>query len=95
MLQVELEQVRAPRRSGEPVIASVASVRGREAMLEDAVASLLPQVDRLHVYLNNYSETPGFLEDPGLSPYAQMHMATSVTPASSSGSTPRMSQATD
>ncbi len=65
LLQAELQQLRPQRRfAGEPVIASLASVRGREAMLEDAVASLLDQVDVLQVYLNNYAETPAFLRDP-------------------------------
>jgi hypothetical protein len=48
----------------EPVIASLASMSEREASLERTVASLLPQVDRLRVYLNGYEHVPGFLDDP-------------------------------
>ena len=65
LTRVDVGEVEAPGHGcAEPVIASLASVRGREAMLADAVASLLPQVDRLHVYLNNYGDVPGFLDDP-------------------------------
>lgn len=48
----------------DPVFATVASIPSRVGMLEQTVASLLPQVDRIGVYLNGYEETPAFLDDP-------------------------------
>jgi hypothetical protein len=44
--------------------ASMASFPPRRASLELSVASILPQVDFLNVYLNGYDETPEFLEGP-------------------------------
>jgi SAM-dependent methyltransferase len=49
----------APRR--EPVTASLASIPSREGMLLEVVRKLLPQVDQLNVYLNGYSQVPGWL----------------------------------
>ncbi len=50
------------RPSPVPMIrASLASIPARTRTLRHTVASLLPQVDRLGVYLNGYSEVPGFL----------------------------------
>ncbi len=49
---------------GAPVIASLASIPDREPMLEDAVNSLLPQCDRVRVFLNNYGHVPQFLNHP-------------------------------
>ena len=46
------------------VTASMASFPARRAMLEQTVASILPQVDFLNVYLNGYDDTPGFLRNP-------------------------------
>jgi hypothetical protein len=47
-----------------PVTASLASIPSREQALADTVTSLLPQVDRLNVYLNEYDGVPGFLKHP-------------------------------
>jgi FkbM family methyltransferase len=44
------------------VCASVASVPGRERGLAEVVGALLPQVDRLCVYLNGYEHVPSFLD---------------------------------
>jgi hypothetical protein len=44
-----------------PVFASLASIPSRVEALRQVVASLLPQVDRLRVYLNSYLEVPAFL----------------------------------
>jgi hypothetical protein len=44
-----------------PVIASMASIPSRRAMLRDAVDSLLLQCDRVRVFLNDYAEVPKFL----------------------------------
>lgn len=46
------------------VTASMASMPSRQELLERAVASILPQVDILNVYLNGYKSTPKFLADP-------------------------------
>ncbi|NCD40934.1 MAG: glycosyltransferase family 2 protein [Bacteroidia bacterium] len=43
--------------------ASVASFPGREKNLQQVVYDILPQVDRLNVYLNGYTEIPDFLHD--------------------------------
>ena len=48
---------------GERVIASLASVPSRAKLLRNAVASLLPQVDEVRVFLNGYNEVPDFLSD--------------------------------
>lgn len=44
-------------------LASVASVPAREHLLVQALKSLRPQVDRLHVYLNGYEAVPPFVLD--------------------------------
>ncbi|WP_281211674.1 glycosyltransferase family 2 protein [Pseudomonas fulva] len=46
-----------------PVVASVCSVPQRVELLYQAVKSLAPQVDFLHVYLDNYNTIPTFLYD--------------------------------
>ena len=43
---------------------SIASIPDREESLRRVVASLLPQVDRLNVYLNGYGQVPPFLDQP-------------------------------
>ena len=53
---------------GEPqtrprVTASLASIPDREKALRKTVNSLLPQVDKLNVYLNGYSQVPHWLQD--------------------------------
>jgi hypothetical protein len=50
-----------PRPARNYVMASLASMPVREPMLEKTVASILPQVDVLNVYLNGYSRTPTWL----------------------------------
>ena len=49
-------------RSGAPIYAGMASIPTRVKALEQAVASVYDQVDRLFVYLNNYDEVPPFLK---------------------------------
>lgn len=46
------------------LVASLASVPARERGLAAVIEALLPQVDRLGVYLNGYRRAPGFLEHP-------------------------------
>src|SRR5690606_8445651 len=52
------------RRPHSDVFVGIASFGRRARMLEAAVESLLPQVDRIGVYLNDYPEIPSFLEHP-------------------------------
>ena len=47
-----------------PVCAGVASIPTRKNTLKKAVASILPQVDKLFVFLNGYETVPAFLEHP-------------------------------
>jgi len=49
---------------GQPVIASMASIPSRRAMLADAVGSLLTQCDEVRVFLNGYPDVPEFLDHP-------------------------------
>jgi len=46
------------------ITASMATVPWRAEALQQVVASLLPQVDRLNIYLNDWEEIPKFLDDP-------------------------------
>ena len=46
------------------ITASMATVPWRENTLQQAVESLLPQVDRLNVYLNEWKSIPEFLNHP-------------------------------
>ena len=48
----------------DTITASLASVPWREKTLERTVASLLPQVDQLNVFLNGYDHVPDFLANP-------------------------------
>jgi FkbM family methyltransferase len=49
-------------RAHTQVTATLASIPSRVRPLESVVASLLPQVDELRVYLNGYASVPAFLE---------------------------------
>ncbi len=46
------------------VLASLATIPERQVALKNVVQRLLPQVDRLRVYLNNFMEIPEFLVHP-------------------------------
>lgn len=48
--------------NSERVTASVASIPDRIEGLRQLVGGVLPHVDRLYVYLNNYPSVPGFLK---------------------------------
>ncbi len=48
----------------DPIVAGVASIPDRAEYLRQAVGSVAPYVDELHVYLNGYPETPSFLDQP-------------------------------
>lgn len=45
----------------DPIVVSIASIPRRSALLARVVATLLPQCDRLNVFLNGYATVPGFL----------------------------------
>lgn len=53
--------VEGKRFLAEPVVAFMATFPKRRKHLARAVQSLLPQVDHLFIYMNNYDEIPGFL----------------------------------
>ena len=55
------------------VAASVASIPSRERLLEKTVASLLPQVTQLNVYLNGYDVVPPFLHDEKIAVAQSQH----------------------
>ncbi|MBV2208070.1 MAG: glycosyltransferase [Thermomonas sp.] len=46
-----------------PVVASVCSIPERQALLQRMLASLAPQLDELHVYLDRYDAVPDFVRD--------------------------------
>lgn len=51
------------------ITASLASFPEREKCLRDTVESILPQVDKLQVYLNNYENIPEFLNNEKIKVY--------------------------
>ncbi|WP_282266841.1 FkbM family methyltransferase [Stenotrophomonas sp. PS02298] len=51
------------RFEAQPIIAFMASFPPRLEKLKLAVASILPQVDRLYIYLNGFDSVPQFLKD--------------------------------
>ncbi|WP_125468892.1 hypothetical protein [Methylomagnum ishizawai] len=48
-----------------PIYAALSSIPGREDMLSQVVASILPQVDHLYLCLDGHREPPDFLRGPG------------------------------
>lgn len=46
----------------EPIVAGVASIPSRRDTLRIVVESILPQIDRLYVFLNGYDDIPEFLQ---------------------------------
>lgn len=53
----------------DPIVCGVASIPERAQSLKGTVASILPFVDELHVYLNNYADVPDFLGQPKITVY--------------------------
>ncbi len=53
----------------DPVVCGVASIPERTENLRQTLASVLPFVDEMHVYLNRYPSVPGFLKDPKIAVY--------------------------
>ncbi len=58
------DRARHLERGVEHVEASLASIPSRIRSLAEVVVRLLPQVNRLNVYLNSYPTVPGFLDNP-------------------------------
>lgn len=52
----------ASRSINQRVVGAIASFPPREKSLKTTISCILPQIDELRVYLNNYSRTPGFLK---------------------------------
>ena len=50
--------------AGRSVVATIASIPARQESLRQVIERIIPQVDAIGVYLNNYTEVPGFLNDP-------------------------------
>lgn len=63
-LDPDLYQKQVRANVGEPVLASMASIPSRRAILEDSVRSLLLQCDRVRVFLNGYPDIPDVLNHP-------------------------------
>ncbi|MDX1629394.1 MAG: hypothetical protein R3345_11880, partial [Fulvivirga sp.] len=49
--------------AGTVVTASLASIPPRKDVLKKVIDSILPQIDKLNIYLNEYEETPDFLQN--------------------------------
>jgi len=62
----------------EMITASLATIPSRRASLQDVVARLLPQVDRLNVYLNETPALPGPSEYPKLPKFLDHPKITAV-----------------
>jgi len=58
--------LRAPAKAipPAPIFFSLASLPGRVDTLREIIADMLPQVDRIGVFLNGYPEVPDFLNHP-------------------------------
>ncbi|MGZ2468989.1 FkbM family methyltransferase [Sinorhizobium medicae] len=50
------------RHSSDPIIAKLATFPPRAENLEKVIHCLLPQVDEIHIYLNEYEDVPTFLK---------------------------------
>jgi len=57
----------APLQSDTRKVVSLASIPSREKALEEVVRRILPQTDKLNVYLNGYGRTPEFLKHEKIS----------------------------
>ena len=63
-LDPDQHQHRVRAITGEPVLASMASIPSRRDMLADCINSLVVQCDKVRVFLNNYPDVPDFLVHP-------------------------------
>lgn len=50
--------------SKELVVCGIATLKNRKAALEDTISSLLPQVDVIYIYQNDYKDISGIFSDP-------------------------------
>ena len=55
--------------TADKITATMATMPGREQSLEETVRSILPQVDELHIYMNNIKSYPFFAGDPKIKLY--------------------------
>lgn len=60
LIPVEPDMTRLPNPDA-PVVASLCSIPERVSHLKRVLASLAPQVDELHLYLDRYDEVPDFV----------------------------------
>ncbi len=52
-----------------PIVACMATFPARAASLENAVTSLIDQVDHLYIYMNGYDEVPSYLNNSKITAY--------------------------
>ncbi len=65
MFMIPLQKADTPQpQSAETVTANISTVGWREEGLKRVVADILPQVDRLNVFLQWYKSVPEFLNNP-------------------------------
>ncbi|MDX9856115.1 MAG: glycosyltransferase [Candidatus Moranbacteria bacterium] len=57
------KMLRNLEHKGESVVASMASFPARKEYLKKVVEKILPQVDQLNIYLNEYDDAPDFLNN--------------------------------
>lgn len=62
LIEVALDMSYLPNPT-QPVVASLCSIPERAELLRQTLASLAPQVDALHVYLDRYEAVPDFVRD--------------------------------
>ncbi|MBA1158170.1 glycosyltransferase family 2 protein [Microvirga mediterraneensis] len=66
--------VEGKRFLAEPIVAFMATFPKRRKHLARAVQSLLPQVDHLYIYMNNYEEIPEFLLNERITALPASHL---------------------
>ena len=58
----------------QKVHVGIASIPSREKMLQRTIESLIYQVDKIHVYLDEYNNVPEFLNNPKIKVYRSLDM---------------------
>ena len=53
----------------DTIYANMATIPKRIPQLQIVVECILPQVDQLNIYLNNFEEVPWFLDNPKILEY--------------------------
>ncbi len=59
----------------QPLVGGMATIPERSEQLALSVASILPQLDQLHVYLNGFMDIPDCLRDPRITPWLSSEQA--------------------